>query len=243
VAFEANVQCVPGAVAGDATPQAHFLYLYGENIWRLATNGGAWVQQSKATAGQPTAVAFSGVVKVIAGAQVYPGWVMADSQGRAVQAGAGSFAAGVALTSGAAGDVISVLLEPTWMPVHQKELAGEVVETSTLSGGARAAAEMNGPIVCTTSLAGNLSAESALDGEVTEATALTGALSCVCNIKGIVRAYAALGGELSVEAALKGILSEASALTGTLSANLPLAGAVGETSTLSGDLTNDEGGG
>lgn len=118
MAFEALGFCIPGVVAAAdlSASQFRLVKIDGTGKVTLGSTLGAVVDgvlQDKPLAGQAASVAVSGVSKVEAGAGVTAGaLVTTDATNRAITAGATQHAFGRALTSGAVGNLISVLLLP-----------------------------------------------------------------------------------------------------------------------------------
>ena len=84
---------------------------------QVASAGGDAVgilQNNPAAAGRAAEVAYSGIAKVVAGATVAAGArVQSDASGRAIAAASGDIVLGRAISGGAVGEVISVLLIST----------------------------------------------------------------------------------------------------------------------------------
>lgn len=134
-AFECPLFCVPGLNASGDLSAAQFKFVTVNSSSQVAVAGtqGTVVvgvlQNKPSAAGQAAQVMSAGVTKVVAGATVAAGAVVeSDSVGRAItavkstvntgDAGSasdpviGGAAAGIALTGGAVGELISVLLGP-----------------------------------------------------------------------------------------------------------------------------------
>ncbi len=117
MAVEEKVQCLNLLAGADlSSDQYKFCYLSAaKTVLRVATSGASSIgslQNEPAAAGRAAEVAFSGRVKVLAGAAVAAGAkVMSDATGRAVTATDDSQVLGTAVIAGAAaGDVMEVLL-------------------------------------------------------------------------------------------------------------------------------------
>lgn len=73
----------------------------------------AGVIREAAVADKPVTIQFGGIAKVIAAASFNPGTKLAsDGNGKAVTATSGEYCFGIALTAGADGTIVSVLLTP-----------------------------------------------------------------------------------------------------------------------------------
>ena len=136
MAFEGNLQCIPGAVAGEdlRTPvdqgdgvlrSAQYLFMRNDGAdgsWVRGSQhdgGSAWVLQNEPLAGEEATIAYSGVSKVRVGAPTIAAGalVCVGHAGRAVNIHApGDMIGGLALTGGVEGELISVLLFPAWLP-------------------------------------------------------------------------------------------------------------------------------
>jgi hypothetical protein len=117
MSFEQDVKSISLEANGDQSAnQNRFMLLGADGIALNTVAGGPCigVLQDKPTAGNIGAVAYSGVVKVTAGAVVVRGVdIQSDATGRAITAAAVDYSLGTALeAAGAAGDVIAVLLKP-----------------------------------------------------------------------------------------------------------------------------------
>jgi hypothetical protein len=137
MAFEGNIQCIPGAKAGEAfdvkvdqgdgelrNGQYLFVRPDGEGAtWvrgSMHAGGSAWVIQNVPKSGEAASIAYSGVTKVRVGAPeiVEGALVCVGHEGRAVNVhDTGDFVGGLALTGGVEGDLISILLMPGWYNV------------------------------------------------------------------------------------------------------------------------------
>lgn len=123
MAYEGNLQCIPGLKAGAdlSAKQFTFVTIAADGDVEANTTAGALVPgvlQNKPLENQEASVAYGGVSKVVAGDTVAAGdFVRSNTAGKAVaNAGAaapGYFTRGIALTGGAADELISVLLAPT----------------------------------------------------------------------------------------------------------------------------------
>jgi hypothetical protein len=124
MAYEGNLQCIPGVVAaGDlSSHQFKFMKIDTNGEVALNTTAGAFVAgvlQNKPTAqGAAASVAYDGVSKVVAGSNVTKGDpVRSDVDGKAVKnngaVAPGYFTRGIALETGVQDDLISVQLSPT----------------------------------------------------------------------------------------------------------------------------------
>ena len=121
MAYEGNIQNLPGAVAsGDlSTHQFKFMVVNSSGQIALNTTAGGVVdgvlQDKPTAAGHAATVAFSGVSKVVASAAITQGALISSTAtGKAVTATTGEAVKGRALESaGADGDLIAVLLDTT----------------------------------------------------------------------------------------------------------------------------------
>ena len=104
------------AAANLSTSQFRFVKVTGNKQVNLCVAGdnAIGVLQNKPNTAQAAAVTFAGSSKVVAGAAIAAGALIAsDINGAAVAASAGNYIIGIALNAaGGAGELISVLLRP-----------------------------------------------------------------------------------------------------------------------------------
>lgn len=115
MSFEQDVKSISLEANGDQSGNQNRFMLLGASGIALNTVAGGpcvGVLLTKPTAGNIGAVAYAGVVKVVAGAAVTRGVeVQSDTTGRAIAATTGDVPLGTALeAAAAAGDIIAVLL-------------------------------------------------------------------------------------------------------------------------------------
>ena len=138
MAFEGNLKCVPGAIAGSnlVGKQFHCTVLGGPYTWALSSSSfPAFVVQDLPVDGGAVQVAYSGVTRVIAGAGgVYVGHVVCDTNGHAVMPKGAGHIFGYALHAAAAGDYVSVLLSVSKCPVSREALACAMNEAASVTG-------------------------------------------------------------------------------------------------------------
>ena len=119
MALDSNLTCVTLEAGGDLSAgQYRFVELAADaQVDIVASAGGDAVgvlQNDPSAAGRAATVAVMGVSKVVAGATVAAGArLQSDANGAAIAALTGDIVLGRALTGGAAGDVIEVLLIST----------------------------------------------------------------------------------------------------------------------------------
>jgi len=119
MALDSNLTCVTLEAGGDLSAgQYRFVELAADaQVDIVASAGGDAVgvlQNDPSAAGRAATVAVMGVSKVVAGATVAAGdRLQSDANGAAIAAASGDIVLGRALTGGAAGDVIEVLLIST----------------------------------------------------------------------------------------------------------------------------------
>lgn len=120
MSFEQDVKSISLEANGDQSGnQNRFMLLGADGIALNTVEGGrcTGVLQDKPIDENIGAVAYGGVVKVVAGAAVTRGVdVQSDTTGRAIAALTGDYSQGTALeAAGAANEIIAVLLKPNAM--------------------------------------------------------------------------------------------------------------------------------
>lgn len=120
MAYEANLQIIPGLVSAADLSAKQFTFVNVDSNGKVAANTteGAVVagvlQDAPTAADLPASPAFAGVTKVVAGATVTPDdQLMSDTAGRAIPATTAKFFRGQALTGGAVDEIITMVLAPT----------------------------------------------------------------------------------------------------------------------------------
>ena len=117
MATEYQVVCLTRVAGADlSAAQYKFVEMSSAGtvtVCNTAGEGALGVLQNDPTSGQTATIAYEGVSKVVAGDTVaIAGKVSTDNAGRAIPATTGHKILGVAMSGGAVGQIISVLLKP-----------------------------------------------------------------------------------------------------------------------------------
>jgi len=115
MAIQENIMCITREAGADLSAlQFHFVAMSSDGQVDGATDGARAIgvlQNKPSAAGLAAEIAFSGTVKVVAGAAITAGDAVASaSDSEAITAATGDVILGVALTSADAGDLVEVLI-------------------------------------------------------------------------------------------------------------------------------------